>query len=47
LSRTRSWLARLGATGTPVFVVGDKVLNRRRRLRMLKDAIARRAKKGS
>ncbi|MFL6763814.1 MAG: DsbA family protein [Sphingomicrobium sp.] len=46
LDRNRRLAGELGATGTPLFVVGDKVLNGAVGYDMLKDAIARARKKG-
>ena len=40
LAQNRSLAGELGATGTPVFVVGDRVLNGAVGYDMLKDAIA-------
>jgi len=47
LVQNQKLAGQLGATGTPVFVVGDKVLNGAVGYDMLKDAIARARKKGS
>jgi len=47
LVQNQKLAGQLGATGTPVFVVGDKVLNGAVGYDMLKDAIAQARKKGS
>jgi protein-disulfide isomerase len=46
LAQNQRLAGQLGATGTPVFVVGDKVLNGAVGYDMLKDAIARARAKG-